>query len=182
MLMITPNHPGLFTPNTEAQRTQRTAMYEREWVGSQSGNSRPGHDTNRLSGNKLPVLLFSVPSVSAVPPCWVEIDLNSFPVEFGFAAGSEDFQCAVFADGIGAIENPVLPGGQASEDARFHGLGAGEAEVGFHAGQRIGRQVGAFLDRDAHFLIPVDVVRGERHQAQFERGVRTDSVSDLRLR
>ena len=39
-----------------------------------------------------------------------------------------------------ALEDPVLPGGQPAEDLRLHRLGAGEAQVRLHAGERVGRQ------------------------------------------
>ncbi len=46
--------------------------------------------------------------------------------------GAENFQRAVFTDGIRPIENPVLPGGEAAEDARGHGL-AVKAQACLHA-------------------------------------------------
>ena len=49
-------------------------------------------------------------------------------------AGAVDFQRAVWADGVGADEDPVLPGGEAAEDARFQCFVGAEAEVGFEAG------------------------------------------------
>src|SRR6185436_13365833 len=60
------------------------------------------------------------------------------PVVFGLRTSPVDFQSAVLADGVGTVEDPVLPGGEAPEDARQHGLGAGEAQARLHAGERVG--------------------------------------------
>ena len=51
--------------------------------------------------------------------------LGSLPVEFRPRAGAVDFQCAGRAHGVGATENPVLPGGKAAENARLHAFRAG---------------------------------------------------------
>src|SRR4051794_33754811 len=62
---------------------------------------------------------------------------NSLPVEPGFLAAAEQLQSALFADGVGSDEDPVLPGRQAPEDACLHGLLAGKAQRCFHPRQRI---------------------------------------------
>src|SRR6478672_772403 len=51
----------------------------------------------------------------------------------GAGAGAEAAQRAFVAHGVGALEDPVLPRGQAGEDLRLHGLRADEAEVGLEA-------------------------------------------------
>src|SRR4029077_2109704 len=63
---------------------------------------------------------------------------NSFPIKFYGRAGSVDFERAVGADGVGANENPVLPSGEAAEDAGFEGFLPAETEIGLEAGEGVG--------------------------------------------
>src|SRR5262245_15799273 len=55
---------------------------------------------------------------------------------------------AVGSDGVGTLEDPVLPRRQTAEDLRLHRLRPDEAVVGLHPGQGVGREAGAFLQRD----------------------------------
>src|SRR5919201_178081 len=50
-------------------------------------------------------------------------------IELRLLSGAVAAQRARFTDRVGALEDPVLPRGQAREDFRFHGLGADEAQV-----------------------------------------------------
>src|ERR1700756_6062669 len=84
--------------------------------------------------------------------------LNPLLVEVGPLARAVGAQRAVRPRGVRAVENPVLPGGQPPEDLRLDGLRAGEPVVGLEAGQRVGGERRALLDRDPHFLVPVDVI------------------------
>src|SRR5258708_9330721 len=59
-------------------------------------------------------------------------------VELRLLPGAVAAQRAVFADGVGALKDPVLPSGQAREDFRFHGLGAPNAQVPFPARSPVG--------------------------------------------
>src|SRR5437867_6822128 len=83
---------------------------------------------------------------------------DPFPIESRLVAGAEHLQRAGFAHRVRANENPVLPRGKAAEDACFHRLDDAEAKVGFHAGQRVGREAGALLERDADLVVPVELV------------------------
>ncbi len=56
--------------------------------------------------------------------------------------------------------------------ARLHRLGAAEAQVRLHAGQRVGRQARALLERDADLVVPVEVVGRDGDEAELERRVR----------
>ena len=87
-------------------------------------------------------------------------------VKPGLLAGSVDFERALLAHGVGSVEDPVLPRGQAPEDAGVHVFLAGKTQVGLQAGQRVGRHGGAFFDGDADFVFPIDVVRGQGHEAE----------------
>src|SRR5437868_841506 len=49
------------------------------------------------------------------------LPLHALPIEFGFAAGAENFERAIGTHGVRALENPVLPCRQAAEHARLHG-------------------------------------------------------------
>src|ERR1700685_4613246 len=51
--------------------------------------------------------------------------LDSPHVEHRLLPGAVAFERAVLADGVGTLENPVLPRGQPREDFRFHGLRPG---------------------------------------------------------
>src|SRR5258708_22812961 len=79
-------------------------------------------------------------------------------IELRLLAGAVTPERAVLADRVGALEDPVLPRRQAGEDLRFHGLGPGEAQIGFHAGEAVGRERGALLEEQPDLIIPVDVV------------------------
>src|SRR6266576_3435134 len=84
---------------------------------------------------------------------------NPVPIEFRFMSCSEYLERARFADSVWTVEDPVLPRGEPAEYARFHRFARPEAQVGLHAGQRVGRQARAFFERDAHFIVPVELVR-----------------------
>src|SRR5690242_9496877 len=75
----------------------------------------------------------------------------------------EPLQRTLGADGVRALEDPVLPRGQAGEDLALERLRSREAEVRLHPGERVGRESVAFLDGDADLVVPVEVVRSERH-------------------
>ena len=92
---------------------------------------------------------------------------NSRHIELRLLAGAVAAQRAVFADRVGALEDPVLPRGEAREDFRFHGLGADEAQVRFHAGEAVGREGGALLEEHPHLVVPVDVVEREGDEAEL---------------
>src|SRR5215470_18396359 len=92
---------------------------------------------------------------------------DSLPVEFGPPPGPVRAQRPVRARGVRAVENPVLPGRQAAEDLGLDRLGPGEPVVRLQPGQRVGTERRTLLDGDPHLLVPVDVVRGERDQAEL---------------
>src|ERR1700755_720936 len=66
-------------------------------------------------------------------------DTKSHPrhIELRLLAGAVAAQRTVFADGVGALEDPVLPRRQAREDLRFHRFRPDEAQIGFHAGEAV---------------------------------------------
>src|SRR5690606_24033715 len=94
---------------------------------------------------------------------------DPFPVEARLAARAEEFEGALFADGVGAVENPVLPGGEPAEDARLHRLRPGEAQIGLHPGARVGREAAPLLEREADLVVPVELVGSEGDEAEIER-------------
>src|ERR1700712_94600 len=61
-------------------------------------------------------------------------DTSSNPrhIELRLHARTVTPERAVLADGIGTLENPVLPRRQPREDFRFHRLRPNEAQIGFH--------------------------------------------------
>jgi hypothetical protein len=102
-------------------------------------------------------------------------------IEHRFLAGAVALERALLADRVRSLEDPVLPGGQPREDLRFHRLGAAEAQVGFKPSQSIGREARALLEENADFVLPVDVVEREGHQAEFLRRLCVERLADLRL-
>ncbi|MPN46754.1 hypothetical protein SDC9_194352 [bioreactor metagenome] len=90
------------------------------------------------------------------------------PVELRFLARAEELERAIAADCVGTDEDPVLPCRQTAEDAGIHGFGDAEAQVGFEAGEGVGRQRHALFHRDADFVSPVEIVGDGGHQAQLE--------------
>src|SRR5579872_1358848 len=103
--------------------------------------------------------------VTDVPRRARDTKSNSRRIELRPLTGAVAAQCALLADRVGALEDPVLPGGEAREDFRFHGLRPDEAQIRFHAGESIWRKAGALLEEHAHFVVPVDVVERKRHKA-----------------
>src|SRR5579883_1996215 len=82
-------------------------------------------------------------------------------VELAALAAAVALERARLARRVGTLEDPVLPGGEPAEDLALDGLGAGEAERGLHAGERVGREARALLEDEAYLVGPVDVVGGE---------------------
>src|SRR5258708_7738879 len=93
--------------------------------------------------------------------------LDSRHIELRLLAGAVTAQRAVFADRVGTLEDPVLPRGEAREDLRFHGLRSDETQIGFHAGEAVGRKRRALLQEHPHLVVPVDVVEREGDEAEF---------------
>src|SRR5580700_9269238 len=91
---------------------------------------------------------------------------NPRRIELRLLAGAVAAQRALLADRIGALEDPVLPGGETGENLGFHGFGSDEAQVRFHAGETIGRETGAFLEEHPDLVIPIDVVERKRHKPE----------------
>src|SRR5882724_3905140 len=88
-------------------------------------------------------------------------------IELRLLAGAVTAQRTVLADRVGALEDPVLPRRQPRKDFRLHGLGTYEAQIGFHAGQAVGRKTGAFLEEHPHLVVPVDIVERESDKAEL---------------
>src|SRR5439155_18877057 len=82
-------------------------------------------------------------------------------VELGAVGRAVALQGAALADGVRALEDPVLPRTETPEDLRLHRLGPGVAQVLFHPCERIGRERDALLDREAQLVVPVDRVGRE---------------------
>ena len=67
-------------------------------------------------------------------------------------------QRAAFSDSVGALEDPVLPGGQATVNFGFGGFYTAETEILLHPGQCIGREADPFFDCNADLVFPIDVI------------------------
>src|SRR5258706_6785257 len=104
--------------------------------------------------------------------------LDAIPVEGGLLALAVDLERALVAHGIRAAEDPVLPRGEAPEDARLHRLRAAEAQVGLEAAQRVGRHRRPLLERDADLVVPVDIVRRRGDKPRGGGGRRVERLPD----
>src|SRR6185436_9216496 len=91
------------------------------------------------------------------------------PVELRPTLSTVCTERAVLADRVRTLKDPVLPGAQAAEDLRLHRLRTGKTQVRLETGQRVGRQCRARFDRLPHFVIPIHLVRSERHESGFSR-------------
>src|SRR5215472_1024759 len=116
----------------------------------------------RTDQNKPPILSVLCPLSSVLR------HLSSYPlvIKDRLLAAAVAAQCAFGTDRAGALEDPVLPGGETRENLRFHGLRAGEAQIGFEAGQGIGREARPLLQEHAHLVAPIDVVAREGDEAE----------------
>src|SRR4029079_14039140 len=103
---------------------------------------------------------------------------NSARIEGRLLAGAVAFERAFLADGIGTLADPILPGVQAREDFRFHGLGTAEAQIGFEPGEAVGREARALLQEHADLVFPVDVVECEGDEAEILRGLGVEHLGD----
>src|SRR5512133_1111251 len=93
--------------------------------------------------------------------------LNSRHIELRPLTGAVALERAGLAHRVGALKDPVLPRRQAGKDFRFHGLGSDEAQVGFHAGEAVGRKTGALLEEHPDLVVPVDVVERKGDEAEL---------------
>src|SRR6266699_3808914 len=80
--------------------------------------------------------------------------LHSRHIEPRLLAAAVAPERAVLADRVGALEDPVLPRGQAREDFRFHRLGPDKTQIRFHAGEAVGREARALLEEHPDLVIP----------------------------
>src|SRR5579871_1794950 len=82
-------------------------------------------------------------------------------VVFAAHAGSVALQGTLFSGGVRSLENPVLPGTEASEYPGFHRLSSCKPEICLHARHRVRGEARPFLQEEANFVIPVDLVESE---------------------
>src|ERR1700726_1792957 len=108
--------------------------------------------------------------------------LHSRHIELRLLTGAVAAQRAVLADRVGALEYPVLPRRQAGEDFRFHGFGPDEAQIGFHAGEAVGREAGALLEEHPDLVIPVDIVERKGHEPKLLGLFGVDRLADFFFR
>src|SRR4051812_15024425 len=97
--------------------------------------------------------------------------------EVRLLAGAVALERAFLADGIGTLEDPILPGGQAREDFRFHGLGTPEAQIRFEPGEAVGREARALLQEHTDLVFPVDIVECEGDEAEILRGLGVEHLA-----
>src|SRR6266545_3995060 len=100
-------------------------------------------------------------------------------IECRLLAGAVALERALLADRVRPLEDPVLPGGEAGEDFRFHGLGTAEAQIGFEPGEAVGREARALFQENADLVLPVDVVEREGDEAELLGRFGVEHLADL---
>src|SRR5262245_23921546 len=65
---------------------------------------------------------------------------RALPIELRPPLLAVRLERALLADGIRALEDPVLPRGEPAEDLRLHRLRTGKTEVRFESGHRVRRE------------------------------------------
>ena len=70
-----------------------------------------------------------------------------------------------------------MPGRKAAKNARNHVFLAGKTQVGFKAGECIGRHGGALFDGNANFVFPVDIVQRCGDQPQLLRSIAIECLT-----
>ena len=93
--------------------------------------------------------------------------ITLFPIESRLGPGAEQLERAVFAHGIGANENPVLPGRETSEDFRLQGLAPANRRFASRPVNASGDSAGALLDRESNLVFPVEFVGRGRDEPEF---------------
>src|SRR3712207_6993094 len=84
---------------------------------------------------------------------------DPLPVVVSPLPGPVPAQRSFGASGVGSLDDPVLPGGEPAEHLGLRRLLAGDAEVGLHAGERVGGEAGPLLQQQPDLVLSVDVVR-----------------------
>src|SRR5580692_13211129 len=93
---------------------------------------------------------------------------GSVAVEHARLPGAVTAEGALGTGRVRPGEHPVLPGGQTAEDLGLGCFLAGEPQVRLHPGERVRAERGALLAGDADLVVPVQLVRGERDQAEVK--------------
>src|SRR5712691_6321103 len=119
------------------------------------------------------------PDCAALHPGYGVDPSHPFLVEGRLHAAAVELERALRADRVGALEDPVLPSGEPAEDLRLHGFWPGEAQVGFHAGQRVGREARALLQHDSELVVPVVGLDRAGDEAERVGFVRLERRADL---
>src|SRR5947209_11463828 len=91
-------------------------------------------------------------------------------------AAAVALQRALLTGRVRTRKNPVLPSRKPAEYLGRDSLGAGEAQIRLHPGQRVRRQARALLESEADFVVPVELVGREGDQTVFERGVAVERL------
>src|SRR5262249_34765364 len=106
---------------------------------------------------------------------------RSPPIEFRSLPRAVHAQRAPRSDRVRPLKDPILPCREPCEDLALERFRAREPERRLHARERVGRERSALLDRDAHLVVPIDVVRRERHDTRFPGGGRVEVETDPAL-
>src|SRR5579885_1294341 len=103
------------------------------------------------------------------------------PAEGRRDAAAIEPERALFADRVGTLEDPVLPGAQAAENLGLQRLGPGKAQIRLHPRQRVGREARALLKQHAQLVVPVEILVGRGDEAERLRGFARDRLAHLAL-
>src|ERR1700736_3809116 len=101
--------------------------------------------------------------VSSLLKLWTSLGCspsNSLPIEFHGCARSVHLERSVRSHGVRTNEDPVLPSRQTAEHSCFEGFAHAKAQICLESGKGIWRKRGTRFDGLAHFVLPIEVVRG----------------------
>src|SRR5690606_34803276 len=104
--------------------------------------------------------------------------LCAAPIKVGLFALAVQTEPALLARCSGTVEDPVLRGAEAAENAGFHGFARSGAQVGFKGGEGIWRQCTALFKRQTYFIVPIQAVQGVRDQAGLFSLLRGSPLAD----
>src|SRR3954453_21960176 len=133
----------------------------------------PGHPRLLFCARRKTWMAWTSPAMTQ------QISLHPRHIELRLHPGAVAPERTVLADRVGALENPVLPCRQPRKDFRFHGLGTDEAQIGFHAGEAVGRKAGALLEEHADLVVPVDIVERKGDKAELFGLLGIERLADL---
>ena len=90
---------------------------------------------NISASRRTGLLRFARNDICRIDQSFPKLSSDPLRIVFGAYAAAVALQRAVLADGVGPLEDPVLPRAQPAENLGFHGFRTGEAQIGLEPGK-----------------------------------------------